>query len=49
MPSTEGRPMSRKRKNDSSKTLEEWTKKQCETPRASKLDIVKTGNNLCVR
>jgi hypothetical protein len=34
MPSMEGRSLSRKRKNDASKTLDEWTKKQCETPRA---------------
>jgi hypothetical protein len=34
VPPTEGRPLSRKTKHDASKTLDEWTKKQCDTPRA---------------
>jgi hypothetical protein len=37
LPSTEGRSMSRKRKNDASKIVDEWTKKQCETPRAQQV------------
>jgi hypothetical protein len=31
MPPTEGRTLSRKRKSDASKSLDEWTKKQHET------------------
>jgi hypothetical protein len=34
MPPTEGRPLSRKMKNDASKTLGKRTKKECDTPRA---------------
>jgi hypothetical protein len=46
MSSTEGKSLSRKRKNDASKTLDEQTKKQRKPPEPSKLDIVSTSNNL---
>jgi hypothetical protein len=34
VPPTEGRPLQRKMKHDASKTLDEWTKKYCDTLRA---------------
>jgi hypothetical protein len=46
MPPTKGRPLLRKMKHDASKTLGEWTKKQCDTLELHKLDIGSTINNL---
>jgi hypothetical protein len=46
VPPTEGRPLSRKTKNDASKTFDEWTKKKHETPTTTKMDIWSTRNNL---
>jgi hypothetical protein len=43
------RPLPRKMKHDASKTLDGWTKKQCETLEFCKLDIESTCNNLWVR
>jgi hypothetical protein len=34
MPLMEGRTLSRKKKNDYTKTLGDWTEMQCDTPRA---------------
>jgi hypothetical protein len=34
VPPTEGRPLLKEMKNDASKALGEWTKKQCDTSKA---------------
>jgi hypothetical protein len=41
MPPAEGRPLSRKMKNDASKTLDKRTKKQRDTPRALQVEYSK--------
>jgi hypothetical protein len=46
MPPTEGRPLSRKMKDDASKTLGKWTKKHHDTLEFYKLNIRSTCNNL---
>jgi hypothetical protein len=43
---TEGRPLSRKMKNDASKTLDKWTKKHHDTLEFCNMNIGSTCNNL---
>jgi hypothetical protein len=49
MPLMEGRTLSRKKKNDYTKTLGDWTEMQCDTPRALQVRYRKTSDNLWVR